>query len=159
MAEMLGNDLSELASRGIVSATVKTELQEGREAAKQVANLVLFGPKADRVIKKDDTPIVQLLKEMGRLYDEAYANGDVAMTQKYLTAISTVLAQHETKAATRMNAALKLLIEQAKFRVKMMMHGGEEAPTVADLEQMIQDQDAKAIIKAAEAADAAGDGE
>jgi hypothetical protein len=150
MADRLGSDLAEVASWGVVSGTVQSELREGKEAARQVANLTLFGPKADRIIGKDDAPIVQLLKEMGSRYDEAYANGDAPLAQKHLAAISSVLAQHESKAATRLGAALKLLSEQAKFRVKMAMHGNGDDPTVADLEQLIKDQDAQAIIKAAD---------
>jgi hypothetical protein len=150
MADRLGSDLAEVASWGVVSGTVQSELREGKEAARQVANLTLFGPKADRAIGKDDVPIVQLIKEMGRLYDAACEAGEAALAQKHLAAISAVLAQHEGKASTRLNAALKLLSEQAKFRVKMAMHGGGDDPTVADLEQLIRDQDAQAIIKAAD---------
>ena len=153
MAERLGADLAEVASWGVVSGTVQSELRYGKSAATQVANLTLFGPGADRIIGKDDAPIVQLLKEMGNRYDEAFANGDAPLAQKHLSAIASVLAQHETKAATRLGAALKLLSEQAKFRVKMAMHGGENDPTVADLEQLIKDQDAQAIIKAEVARD------
>lgn len=150
MAETLGNDLSEVASWGVVGGTVKSELREGKEAARQIANLQLFGPKADRLIQKDDVPLVQLLKEMGRLYDEAYANGDMPLAQQHLKAIHSVLSSHETQRGTRLKVALSLLVEQAKYQVKMAMHGqGGDAPSVADLEQLIKDQDAKAIIRAA----------
>lgn len=114
-------DAEELARRGAVGGSLLRRVRHHEELCKRIKELVLFGPERATAPLPGDHPLVQLLIEQARIYEDARdIEGDdgLDMRQRVLASMTTMLLGVTNKEQAMFGDLLKLVVDIYKANLK-----------------------------------------